>query len=153
MHLKVMELLLHVNKRVKSRSQVQLPVEALLQQYQDPATTSFVINFTIIYLKLGFPRLTVDEQVALVPLLLNSLEGKPQTHQDSLLLLIIPLLGKVTVPTDPAKRSLLFGLNEKPQISKHLLVLLVDMLLLPYGYVILQQKINFCSLNSCIGLF
>ncbi|XP_065156025.1 proteasome adapter and scaffold protein ECM29-like [Atheta coriaria] len=132
---KVMELLLHVNKRVKSRSQVQLPVEALLQQYQDPATTSFVINFTIIYLKLGFPRLTVDEQVALVPLLLNSLEGKPQTHQDSLLLLIIPLLGKVTVPTDPAKRSLLFGLNEKPQISKHLLVLLVDMLLLPYGAI------------------
>lgn len=41
--LKVMELLIHINKRVKSRPLVQLPVEALLLQYQDPAASSFVI--------------------------------------------------------------------------------------------------------------
>lgn len=40
---KVMELLIHINKRIKSRPQVQLPVEALLLQYQDPAASSFVI--------------------------------------------------------------------------------------------------------------
>jgi len=40
---KVMELLVHINKRIKSRPQVQLPVEALLLQYQDPAASSFVI--------------------------------------------------------------------------------------------------------------
>ena len=39
---KVMELLMHINKRVKSRPHVQLPVEALLLQYQDPSTSSFV---------------------------------------------------------------------------------------------------------------
>lgn len=40
---KVMQLLIHINKRIKSRPQVQLPVEALLLQYQDPAASSFVI--------------------------------------------------------------------------------------------------------------
>lgn len=38
-----MELLIHINKRIKSRPLVQLPVEALLVQYQDPAASSFVI--------------------------------------------------------------------------------------------------------------
>jgi hypothetical protein len=37
-----MELLVHINKRIKSRPLVQLPVEALLLQYQDPAASSFV---------------------------------------------------------------------------------------------------------------
>lgn len=53
---KVMELLVHVNKRVKNNDNVQLPMEALLEQYQDLSTTSFVLNFTIIYIKMGFPR-------------------------------------------------------------------------------------------------
>ena len=37
-----MELLVHVNKRLKSRPAVQLPVETLLLQYQDPAASSFL---------------------------------------------------------------------------------------------------------------
>ncbi|MGH0165168.1 UNVERIFIED_CONTAM: hypothetical protein FKN15_048878 [Acipenser sinensis] len=39
---KVMELLVHLNKRIKSRPKIQLPVETLLVQYQDPAAASFV---------------------------------------------------------------------------------------------------------------
>lgn len=38
----VMELLVHLNKRIKSRPKIQLPVETLLVQYQDPAAASFV---------------------------------------------------------------------------------------------------------------
>lgn len=82
---------------------------------------------------MGFPRLAVEKQVELVPSLLNSLNSKPQSHQDSLLLLIIPLLGNVKVPADPEQRSTLFGLHEKPQVARQLLGLLLDMLLLPYG--------------------
>lgn len=85
---------------------------------------------------MGFPRLPIEKQVELVPIVLNSLQNKPQTHQDSLLLLIVPLLGSVKVPTDPLKKSALFELNEKPQVVKQLLSLLQDMLLLPYGYEI-----------------
>lgn len=130
---KVMELLIHVNKRVKTRPQIQLPVQALLEQYQNPNATSFVTNFTIIYLKLGFPRLTIEQQAELVPVILNALQDKPTTHLDSMLLLITPVLGKVKMPTEPEKIAVFFGLNEKPQIAKHLLEMLLDMLLLPYG--------------------
>ncbi|XP_060528524.1 proteasome adapter and scaffold protein ECM29 [Cylas formicarius] len=137
---KVMELLIHINKRVKTRPQVQLPVEALLTQYQDPSATSFVTNFTIIYLKLGFPRLPIEKQAELVPTVLSALENKPVSHLDSLLLLLVPLLGKVKVPTEPEKISTLFGLHEKPHISKHLLEILLDMLLLPYSAVSLQTN-------------
>lgn len=82
---------------------------------------------------MGFPRLPVEKQVELVPSILNSLNAKPQSHQDSLLLLILPLLRNVKVPTEPEKKATLFGLHEKPQITKQLLALLLDMLLLPYG--------------------
>lgn len=33
---------MHLNKRIKSRPKIQLPVETLLVQYQDPAAASFV---------------------------------------------------------------------------------------------------------------
>ena len=33
---------MHINKRLKSRSKVQLPVEPLLVQYQDPSSITFV---------------------------------------------------------------------------------------------------------------
>ncbi|KAK9876967.1 hypothetical protein WA026_015999 [Henosepilachna vigintioctopunctata] len=130
---KVMEILIHINKRIKTRPMVQLPVEALLSQYKDPSANSFVINFTIIYIKSGFPRLPVEKQVELVPAVLNALKDKPITHIDSLLLLLLPLLGKVQVPSDPEKLPLIFGLNEKPELSKQLLGITLDVLLLPYG--------------------
>ncbi|XP_053994994.1 proteasome adapter and scaffold protein ECM29 [Hylaeus volcanicus] len=132
---KVMELLIHINRRVKSRRHVQLPVEALLLQYQDPAASSFVINFTIIYIKLGYPRMEMDKQAKLVPSVLNAIEGKPLSHQDSLLLIIMPVLGHIDVPMDPNKRASLLGLQDKPYVAKQLINFMLDVLLLPYGSV------------------
>ena len=132
---KVMELLVHINKRIKNNTNIQLPVEALLLQYQDPSATSFVINFTIIYLKMGFPRLPMEKQAELVPSVLAGIEAKPSMHQDSLLLMIMPVLGEVakTAPTDPEKKRALLGLCEKPSVSKVLNSFMFDYLLLPYG--------------------
>ena len=114
---------------------IQLPVEALLLQYQDPSATSFVINFTIIYLKMGFPRLPIEKQAELVPSVLAGIEAKPSMHQDSLLLMIMPVLGEVakTAPTDPEKKRALLGLCEKPSVSRVLNSFMFDYLLLPYG--------------------
>jgi proteasome component ECM29 len=39
---KVMELLVHINRRLKSRPGIQLPVQALMAQYQDPTASFFV---------------------------------------------------------------------------------------------------------------
>ncbi|KAL1116553.1 hypothetical protein AAG570_005025 [Ranatra chinensis] len=79
---KVMDLLAHVNKRVKNRSTIQLPVEALLVQYQDPAASAFITNFTIIYIRLGFPRLAHDKQAQLLPTLIHATNRKPVQHQE-----------------------------------------------------------------------
>ena len=108
---KVMELLVHINKRIKNNANIQLPGESLLLQYQDPASTSFVINFTIIYLRMGFPRLSLERQAELVPMVLAGLESKPSSHQDSLLLMIMPVMGEVArlAPTQPERKKA--GLN------------------------------------------
>lgn len=39
---KVMELLVHINKRVKSRPNLQLPVADLMNLYQDPSCSIFL---------------------------------------------------------------------------------------------------------------
>ena len=41
-YFQVMEMLVHVNKRLKSRPKIQLPVKDLLAQYQDPQVSQFV---------------------------------------------------------------------------------------------------------------
>ena len=117
---KVMELLVHINKRIKNNTKIQLPVESLLLQYQDPSATSFVLNFTIIYLKMGFPRLTVERQAELVPSVLAGLDSKPSSHQDGLLLMIMPVMGEVAkqAPTEPEKKKSVLGLCEKPGVYK-----------------------------------
>ena len=45
---KVMELLVHFNKRVKSRPNLQLPVADLMSLYGDPASSSF-LSVSIFY--------------------------------------------------------------------------------------------------------
>jgi len=131
-----MELLVHINKRIKNNSSIQLPIESLLLQYQDPSATSFVINFTIIYIKMGYPRLSLEKQAELIPSVLAGLEGKPTSHQDSLLLMIMPVLGELAKhpPTgDPDKKKSYLGLCEKPAVSKVLYSFMFDYMLLPYG--------------------
>ncbi|XP_038626132.1 proteasome adapter and scaffold protein ECM29 isoform X2 [Tachyglossus aculeatus] len=137
---KVMELLVHLNKRIKSRPKIQLPVETLLVQYQDPAAVSFVTNFTIIYVKMGYPRLPVEKQCELAPTLLTAMEGKPQPQQDSLMHLLIPTLFHMKYPVEPSKAATPFNLAEKPKTVQLLLDFMLDVLLMPYGYVLNESQ-------------
>ncbi|MFT7807466.1 proteasome-associated protein ECM29 homolog [Arapaima gigas] len=133
---KVMELLVHLNKRIKSRPKIQLPVETLLVQYQDPSAASFVTNFTIIYIKMGYPRLAVEKQCELAPTLLTAMEGKPQPQQDCLMHLLIPTLFHMKYPSDSSKAASPFVLFEKPKTVHLLLDFMLDVLLMPYGFVL-----------------
>uniref|UniRef100_A0A8B9QKQ3 Ecm29 proteasome adaptor and scaffold n=1 Tax=Apteryx owenii TaxID=8824 RepID=A0A8B9QKQ3_APTOW len=138
---KVMELLVHLNKRIKSRPKIQLPVETLLVQYQDPSAVSFVTNFTIIYVKMGYPRLPVEKQCELAPTLLTAMEGKPQPQQDSLMHLLIPTLFHMKYPVEPLKAAASpFNLAEKPKTVQLLLDFMLDVLLMPYGYVLNESQ-------------
>nr|XP_046268300.1 proteasome adapter and scaffold protein ECM29 [Scatophagus argus]XP_046268309.1 proteasome adapter and scaffold protein ECM29 [Scatophagus argus] len=136
---KVMELLVHLNKRIKSRPKIQLPVETLLVQYQDPAAASFVTNFTIIYIKMGYPRLEVGKQCELAPTLLTAMEGKPQPQQDSLMHLLIPTLYHMKYPADTSKNASPFNLTERPKTVQLLLEFMLDVLLMPYGFVLSES--------------
>ncbi|KAM8960529.1 proteasome adapter and scaffold protein ECM29 [Pelodytes ibericus] len=137
---KVMELLVHLNKRIKSRPKIQLPVETLLVQYQDPAAVSFVTNFTIIYIKMGFPRLPIDKQCELAPSLLTAMEGRPQPQQDSLMHLLIPALYHMKYSKESSKSTSLFNLAEKPKTVHLLLDFMLDVLLMPYGFVLSESQ-------------
>lgn len=127
-----MEILTHINKRLKSRPLVKVPLEVILQLYQG-SESSFLNNFAIIYIIMGFPRIELEKQLELTPQLIKCLEGKPEIHQDKLLHLILPLLGSLKIPGERAQEVL--GLSEKPGTKKQLLSLLQDVLLLPYGLV------------------
>ncbi|CAN8028240.1 unnamed protein product [Ixodes persulcatus] len=128
-----MEVLVHVNKRLKSRPRVQLPVEPLLQQYKDPNSSSFVLNFSMIYLKLGFPRLDKARQAELLPDLLACVAGRPQQHQDSLIQLALAAIPHVTLPSSPEARASWLGLPEGSDTLALLRERLLDLLLLPYS--------------------
>ncbi|XP_038148704.1 proteasome adapter and scaffold protein ECM29 [Cyprinodon tularosa] len=136
---KVMELLVHLNKRIKSRPKIQLPVETLLVQYQDPAAASFVTNFTIIYIKMGYPRLEVAKQCELAPTLITAMEGKPKPQQDSLMHLLIPTLYHMKYSADASKGLSPFNLTERPKTMHLLLEFMLDVLLMPYGFVLSES--------------
>ena len=154
---KVMELLVHFNKRVKSRPNLQLPVKELMNLYQDPSSSSFLSvihlheivsffyviidfpfqNFAIIYIKMGFPRLELTQQAELLPLLLESLNDKPVQHQDNLLFIALPGLAFTNVSTELTKQPYAF-LKEKPNLAKYIRDFFLDVILLPYGYFQIQ---------------
>lgn len=113
---------------------MKLDLVPIIKHYQE-SSNSFLINFAIIYITLGFPRLDIEKQTELVAVILSCLEGKPEVHQNKLLMLIMPLLGLIKLPENPPERKTLFGLSERPNTKQHLLSILMDVLLLPYGYV------------------
>jgi proteasome component ECM29 len=101
----------------------------LLKHYGD-SSNSFLINFAIIYITIGFPRLDVQKQIELVPSILRCIESKPEPHQNKLLLMILPLLGEIKI--SDKKDDL--ELSERTNARQMLLSMLLDVLLLPYGH-------------------
>ncbi|MEQ2167607.1 hypothetical protein GOODEAATRI_005775, partial [Goodea atripinnis] len=123
-------------------------------------------NFTIIYIKMGYPRLEVAKQCELAPTLITAMEGKPQPQQDrfswlnrlrfscfhteirlyvsspfylcvfSLMHLLIPTLYHMKYPADPSKSLSPFNLTERPKMMHLLLEFMLDVLLMPYGFVL-----------------
>ncbi len=51
-------MLSHLNKRVKAQSNVLMPLDQLLQLYTAPDTINFARNFILVYLEMGFARVS-----------------------------------------------------------------------------------------------
>jgi proteasome component ECM29 len=58
-----MEILTHINKRVKDQVSIKLPLIDLLKLYQSPAAVPMVRNFAIVYIEMAFERSTVEVSV------------------------------------------------------------------------------------------
>lgn len=138
---KVLELLAQINRILKSRECVQLPMEELFLQYQDPKCTMFVRNFTIIYLKMGYPRLNPDNQLMYLPRLFSSMQGKPQPQQMCLLQLAIPVLAMFCGEnTSLPMKDLHSVIIKTKAIQDFFLNFILDIIILPYGAITNDPK-------------
>lgn len=84
---KVMEMLTHINRRVKDQPAIHLPVWDLWKLYQS-ADSPMVKNFSIVYIEMAFDRLHMEEKINFAPELLNGLSKLPGQHQDILLRIV-----------------------------------------------------------------
>ena len=82
---------------------------------------------------MGFPRLNLDKKLELIPSLIEILENKPVTHQESMCLQIIPLLEDIHAAKLKGVKHPLYGLNNRKKMAKVFLGFLLDLLIMPYG--------------------
>lgn len=79
----ILELLVHINKRLRSRQSVMLPVENLINLYKEHKRSVFVTNFAHIYVIMGYPRSNKEDRMRMLPLLLRTLTAeKPVAQKD-----------------------------------------------------------------------
>lgn len=105
---KLMEVLTHINKRVRERADIALPFLPLLELLANSASNSLGANFIMVYLKMAFPRLQPSQVDEAVPSLLV-LSKYPEHVRDSLLQFILKGLKHVFVSPDVAQRQAKFA--------------------------------------------
>lgn len=89
---KVMEILSHINKRVKANTSIKLPFETLLAQFTDDKVSTFVKNFTLIYLEMSALRLTPEETAKHLPEFLKGISLRPLQQRIALLHIVLPVI-------------------------------------------------------------
>lgn len=73
MLIKVLEVLSHINKRIKPLSNIQLPLKELKEQFLDSKSTPLMINFIAIYLEMGFLRASEEVKTKFFFFLINQI--------------------------------------------------------------------------------
>ncbi|XP_019163794.1 PREDICTED: proteasome-associated protein ECM29 homolog isoform X2 [Ipomoea nil] len=91
---KVIEILSHVNKRVKHQPDIGLPLLELWQLYEESSAFSMVRNFCIVYIEMAIERVRKEEKENMTPTLLASISKVPTQHQEILLRIITKVIGE-----------------------------------------------------------
>ncbi|GKU93498.1 hypothetical protein SLEP1_g7091 [Rubroshorea leprosula] len=79
---KVLEILSHVNKRVKHQPEIGLPLMDLWKMYSELNAPPMVKNFCIIYVEMAFERINLKEKENMAPMVLTNISKLPQQHQE-----------------------------------------------------------------------
>ncbi|XAR59596.1 hypothetical protein NMG60_11015485 [Bertholletia excelsa] len=90
---KVMEILSHVNKRVKHQPTIGLPFSELWKLYTDPLSAPMVKNFCIVYIEMAFARLSIEEKETMAPVIVANISKLPPHHQEIILRITIKVIG------------------------------------------------------------
>lgn len=93
----VLEMLSHVNKRVRDHREIGLPLVPLLNLFQQPAASPLVRNFALVYVEMAMERSSAQQRAAVLPELLQCIGSKPQQHQDMLLRMAMSALQSMAV--------------------------------------------------------
>ena len=62
----MLEILSHVNKRVRGHASIKMPLDALLALYAEPSSAPLVRNFALVYLEIAFERASEEARLAVV---------------------------------------------------------------------------------------
>ncbi|XP_068658632.1 uncharacterized protein [Aristolochia californica] len=91
---KVMEILSHVNKRVKHQIEIRLPLAELWNLYIESNALSMVRNFCIVYIEMAFDRLLPEEKADKAPELVANIAKLPPSHQEIILRSVAKVIGE-----------------------------------------------------------
>jgi hypothetical protein len=100
---KVMAILSHLNKRLKADGSIVLPLGGLIKLFTSPSSAPFVANFALVYIDMGFPRVSSADRSSLLPSLLVGIARRPAAQQDSLLALLLAALPTLPLPKTKAE--------------------------------------------------
>ncbi|XP_038694487.1 proteasome adapter and scaffold protein ECM29 isoform X1 [Tripterygium wilfordii] len=91
---KVLEILNHVNKRVKHWPDIGLPLSELWTLFIDANTTQMVKNFCIVYIEMAFERVSMKEKENLAPTLLVNISKISPQHQEIILRIVSKVMSE-----------------------------------------------------------
>ncbi|XP_059624994.1 uncharacterized protein LOC132268214 [Cornus florida] len=91
---KVIEILSHVNKRVKHQPEIGLPLSELWKLYVEANAAPMVKNFCIVYIEMAFERLNVEEKENMAPILVSNISKLPPQHQEIVLRITAKVIGE-----------------------------------------------------------
>ncbi|KAK8595997.1 hypothetical protein V6N13_000661 [Hibiscus sabdariffa] len=90
---KVLEILSHVNKRVKHEPEIALPLTELWTMYME-AANPMVKNFCIVYIEMAFERAPLKEKESMSPMIVVNISKLPQQHQEILMRIATKVIGE-----------------------------------------------------------
>ncbi|KAG0371099.1 hypothetical protein BGZ54_000043 [Gamsiella multidivaricata] len=125
---KVVGILTHINKRVRPKPEIKLPVTALLQQFADNNSV-LVKNFTLIYIEIGYGRIPLEDQLAGLPQLIKGIARRPVVQQTTLAHMILPVLSSIKQHNEDNTTADPYGFVANPLDAICLLHILQEVLL------------------------
>ena len=134
-HQKLIELFTHLNKRVIDRPNISIPLSQLFHRFQQDNLPNRVINFLLIYIRMGLSRCTPAKKSEIFPVIAQSLKGKASNIQGNLLQFLVPMLANVQFigVSDSGYTQLPFAWESFEDIKSHLIEYLYYYLILPYN--------------------